>query len=160
MRSSGGYRLYDAGAVPRLDLVRTLRELGLDLDAVRQILSRQASVADVASAHARALDAEIRILQIRRCVLRVIARRGVPTEEMTLMHKLAMLSAPQRQQIIDDFVAHVSMVSTKPRQVLHALPRRCGSFPQNCPPILRPNRWTRGSSSPSLPATQRSASVT
>ncbi len=106
-RSSGGYRLYDAGAVPRLDLVRTLRELGLELDAVRQILSRQASVADVASAHACALDAEIRILQVRRRVLRAIARRGVPTEEMTLMHRLATLSAPQRQQIIDDFVAHV-----------------------------------------------------
>lgn len=29
-RSSGGYRLYDAGSVARLELIRTLRELGLD----------------------------------------------------------------------------------------------------------------------------------
>src|SRR3712207_1363776 len=36
VRSAGGYRLYDAAAVARLDLVRTLRELGLGLPAVRE----------------------------------------------------------------------------------------------------------------------------
>ncbi|MFI6735127.1 MerR family transcriptional regulator [Nonomuraea sp. NPDC050451] len=40
-RSDGGYRLYDAEAVARLDLVRTLRELGLGLDAVQQILEKR-----------------------------------------------------------------------------------------------------------------------
>ena len=106
-RSPGGYRLYDAEAVARLDLVRTLRELGFELDAVRQILRKQASVADVATAHVRALDAEIRILQLRRAVLRVVAKRDVQTKEMTLMHRLARLSAQERQQIIDAFVAEV-----------------------------------------------------
>jgi DNA-binding transcriptional MerR regulator len=37
-RSGGGYRLYDTEAVARLDLVRTLRELGLGLDVVQQII--------------------------------------------------------------------------------------------------------------------------
>jgi DNA-binding transcriptional MerR regulator len=53
-RSAGGYRLYDAAAVARLDLVRTLRELGLGLETVRQILTRQRTVVDVARAHERA----------------------------------------------------------------------------------------------------------
>ncbi len=103
-RSGGHYRLYDAEAVARLDLVRTLRELGLGLDTVRKVLDRQTTVADVAKAHVRALDAEIRTLQVRRAVLRSIAQRGSTTEEMILMHKLAQLSAQERQRLIDDFV--------------------------------------------------------
>jgi len=103
-RSAGGYRLYDAAAVARLDLVRTLRDLGLDLDTVRRILSRQETVADVARAHVRALDAEIRTLQIRRAVLRSIAERNSTTEELKIMNDLARLSARERQRIIDEFV--------------------------------------------------------
>ncbi|WP_234320310.1 MerR family transcriptional regulator [Streptomyces sp. SBT349] len=106
-RSAAGYRLYDAEAVARLDLVRTLRELGLDLDTVRRVLARQATVRDMAGAHLRALDAEIRTLQVRRAVLRWVARRGSTTEEMRLMHKLARMSADERQRIIDDFVHEV-----------------------------------------------------
>jgi DNA-binding transcriptional MerR regulator len=103
-RSGGGYRLYDTEAVARLDLVRTLRELGLGLEVVRAVLTRQATLTEVADLHARALDAEIRTLRLRRAVLRTAADRGHTTEEMTLMHKLARLSAQERQQIIDDFV--------------------------------------------------------
>ncbi|MDG4766169.1 MerR family transcriptional regulator [Solwaraspora sp. WMMD406] len=103
-RSAAGYRLYDVAAVARLDLVHTLRQLGLDLDTVRQVLRRQTSVADVAKVHAAALDTEIRALQVRRAVLRSIAERDSTTEELRLMHKLANLTAQQRQRLIDDFV--------------------------------------------------------
>jgi DNA-binding transcriptional MerR regulator len=103
-RSAGGYRLYDAEAVARLDLVRTLRELGLGLELVQAVLGRQRTLAEVADVHVRALDAEIRTLRLRRAVLSTVARRGSTTEETALMHKLALLSARERQQIIDDFV--------------------------------------------------------
>jgi len=104
-RSAGGYRLYDAAALARLELIRTLRDLGLGLADIQAVLSRQATVAEVAHAHVRALDAEIRLLQLRRAVLRSVARRGGTTEEMTLMHRLARLTAAQRQRLIDEFVA-------------------------------------------------------
>ncbi|TCO60912.1 MerR family transcriptional regulator [Actinocrispum wychmicini] len=103
-RTSGNYRLYDAEAAARLDLVRTLRELGIDLDTVERVLRGQVTVADVAGAHVRALDAEIRTLRLRRAVLSSVARRGSTTEEMRLMHELAKLSARERQRIIDEFV--------------------------------------------------------
>ncbi|MBE1492257.1 helix-turn-helix domain-containing protein [Plantactinospora soyae] len=103
-RSAGGYRLYDAEALARLDLVRTLRELGLDLGTVGRILARQSTLAEVARAHAEALGTEIRTLQLRRAVLRSIARRNSTTEEMSVMNRLARLSAQERQRIIDDFV--------------------------------------------------------
>lgn len=88
----------------QFDLVRTLRELGIGLEDVRKILARQATVAEVAEVHARALDAEIRALKLRRAVLRTIALRGGTTEETMMTHKLAQVSAAQRQQVIDEFV--------------------------------------------------------
>ncbi|GIH91459.1 MerR family transcriptional regulator [Planobispora siamensis] len=103
-RSAGGHRLYGAEAVARLDLVRTLRELGLGLDTVQRVLAGQATMAEVARTHADALDAEIRTLRMRRAVLRSIARRGNTAEEMRLMHEMARLSARERQRLIDDFV--------------------------------------------------------
>ncbi|MCO1580435.1 MerR family transcriptional regulator [Crossiella sp. SN42] len=103
-RSYGGYRLYDAAAVGRLELVRTLRELGMDLDTVAKVLAEQVTVTDVARTHVTALDAEIRTLRVRRAVLRAVVRRGGTTEEMKLMHELARLSAGERQRILDEFV--------------------------------------------------------
>uniref|UniRef100_A0AAU2V1K6 MerR family transcriptional regulator n=1 Tax=Streptomyces sp. NBC_00003 TaxID=2903608 RepID=A0AAU2V1K6_9ACTN len=106
-RSHGGYRLYDAESVARLELVRTLRELGLSLDDVRRVLAREVTVAEVAAAHVAALDAQIRALRVSRAVLSTVARRQSDTQETTLMNKLARLSARERKQIIDDFTDEV-----------------------------------------------------
>lgn len=106
-RSSGGHRLFDAESVARLELVRTLRELGLGLDEVSRVLARESTVADVAAAHVAALDAQIRSLRLARAVLSAVARRQPGMEEMTLMNKLARLSAKERKQIIDDFIAEI-----------------------------------------------------
>ncbi|MEU7857140.1 MerR family transcriptional regulator [Nonomuraea sp. NPDC049141] len=103
-RTAGGYRLYDEAAAARLELVRTLRDLGIGLAAVQDVLSRQVTVAEVARVHLRAVDAEIRALRMRRAVLSVIAEQGGTTEETLMMHELARLSAAQRQQIVDEFV--------------------------------------------------------
>jgi DNA-binding transcriptional MerR regulator len=106
-RSSGGHRVYDTESVARLELVRALRELGLGLDEVRGVLEREVTVADVAAAHVAALDARIRSLRLIRAVLSVVARRNPGTEEMALMNKLARLSADERRQIVEDFIAEV-----------------------------------------------------
>ncbi|TDC49332.1 MerR family transcriptional regulator [Jiangella ureilytica] len=105
-RSPAGYRRYDAVALARLDLVRTLRELGVDLATVRRVLDRSLSLAEMATAHAAALDAQIRLLRTRRSVLRAVAALGIDDhEELELMNRLAHLSAAERQQIIDDYWA-------------------------------------------------------
>lgn len=106
-RSVAGYRLYDAAGSACLDLVKTLRELGLGLDAVRSVLARTATVAELAALHVTALDTQIRVLRLRRALLRTIADRDGTIEEALMMHKLAQLSARERQQIIDDFVDEV-----------------------------------------------------
>src|SRR5882757_1495375 len=50
-RTDAGYRLYDAKAMARLELVRTLRELGLGLPDVSAALSRSSTVRDLAVRH-------------------------------------------------------------------------------------------------------------
>ncbi|MCE3031497.1 MerR family transcriptional regulator [Streptomyces sp. CMSTAAHL-2] len=104
-RSPGGYRLYDAQGVARLELIRTLRELGLGLDDVRRVLAGERTVAQVAATHVAALDAQIRSLKVTRAVLSSVARRDSTAREMTLMNKLARLSAAERQRIMAEFVA-------------------------------------------------------
>src|SRR5215813_3756546 len=103
-RSPAGYRLYDIDAAARLDLVRTLRDLGLDLPAIRKILDREISLPEVAAAHAQALEVQIRTLRLRRAVLRAVAKRGPTPKEMELMHKLAKLSDAERRRLISDFI--------------------------------------------------------
>lgn len=106
-RSASGYRLYDAGSVARVELVRTLRELGLGLDDVCRVLSGRTTVAEVAHAHVAALDAQIRSLKVSRAVLSTVATRGSTAEETALMNRLARLSAAERKQIIDEFKEEV-----------------------------------------------------
>jgi DNA-binding transcriptional MerR regulator len=106
-RSTGGYRLYDAESAARLELIRTLRELGLGLSDVRKVLDGERTVAEVAAAHVVALDARIRSLRVTRAVLSTVARRGSTAEEMTLMNKLARLSAAERRRIVDDFMTEI-----------------------------------------------------
>ncbi|WP_030674279.1 MerR family transcriptional regulator [Streptomyces sp. NRRL B-1347] len=103
-RSSLGYRQYGPAALARLLLVRTLRELGLDLATVRKVLEREESLPEVAEAYADALDVQIRSLHLRRAVLRAIARRGHTPMEMELMHRIATLSRAEQHRLVADFV--------------------------------------------------------
>ena len=103
-RTPAGYRLYGVDAVARLDLVRTLRELGLDLSTIRKVVDRELSLPEVAAAHAEALAVQIRVLRLRRAVLTAVAERGSTPEETELMHKLAQLSGDERLYLIGEFL--------------------------------------------------------
>jgi DNA-binding transcriptional MerR regulator len=103
-RSPTGYRRYGIDAVARLDLVRTLRDLGLDLSTIRKVVDREISLPEVAAAHADALAVQIRMLRLRRAVLTAVAKRGSTPEEMDLMHKLAKLSEDERRRLIGEFL--------------------------------------------------------
>ena len=102
-RTEAGYRLFGPDAVARARLVRTLRELGVGLDDVRRVLTAEASLADVAAAHARALDAQIRTLRLQRAVLGAVAR-STDSEELTRMTDLTTLTAEERRRILDDYL--------------------------------------------------------
>ncbi|MFE2345644.1 MerR family transcriptional regulator [Kitasatospora cineracea] len=109
-RSPAGHRRYDDDAVARLDLVRTLRELGLDLATIREVVDRDLPLPEVAAAHAAALAVQIRVLRLRHAVLTAVAERGLTPEETDPVHRLARLarlSAAERRDLVDDFLRAV-----------------------------------------------------
>jgi DNA-binding transcriptional MerR regulator len=106
-RTDGDRRLYDAACVARLELVTTLRELGVSLASVRRVLDGQVTAAAVAAVHLEALDTEIRALRLHRAVMAAVVKRSADGTEMGMINKLARLSAAERRQIIDDFTAEV-----------------------------------------------------
>ncbi|MFJ6792521.1 TIGR03086 family metal-binding protein [Streptomyces angustmyceticus] len=103
-RTPAGYRLYGPDAPARLEIVRSLRDLGLGFAAIRSVLHRERTVAETAAQAADALDAHIRTLQLQRAVLRSVAARGSAAEELPTMTELARLSDRERRRIITDFV--------------------------------------------------------
>ncbi len=98
-RTGGGYRTYDVGGLNRLKLLRTLRDLGVDLPTAQRVLEGEVGITEVARLHADAIDVQIRTLRLRRSVLRAVAKGG----EMELVNELARLSDEERQRILDDF---------------------------------------------------------
>lgn len=101
-RNTAGHRRYDDAALARLALVRTLRDLGLGLAVIRRIVDGETTVADVAARHAKALEAEIRVLRLRQAVWTAVAARGSTTEETRIVHELARLS---EMECVSDFLA-------------------------------------------------------
>ena len=103
-RTASGYRLYPIEAAARLELIRTLRELGIGLPTVARVLAREISVADVARTHADALEATVKVLRLRQAVLRAVAERDCDWEELELMNRLAKMDAAERKRILDGFI--------------------------------------------------------
>jgi DNA-binding transcriptional MerR regulator len=102
-RTHAGYRLYDVRAMARLELIKTLRELGLGLGDVSRILAKEATVPQLALRHVEALDEQIRRLRLRRAVLRAVVKRESELEEVKLMNKLASMSDDERARLLDEF---------------------------------------------------------
>lgn len=105
-RTESGYRLFGPDAVARARLVRTLRALGVGLDDIKRVLNAKASLDDVAAAHARALDAQIRTLRRQRAVLGAIARSTEP-QQLERITDLATLITEERRRILDDYLEAV-----------------------------------------------------
>ncbi|MBV9099532.1 MAG: MerR family transcriptional regulator [Candidatus Dormibacteraeota bacterium] len=106
-RSEAGYRRYDETSLARLELVRALRELGLDLDTAGRVAQRHTELRAAARAHADAVDAQIRQLTLRRTVLRALARGQTTVEEVHRMTAFARASADEARRLMEDFLAAV-----------------------------------------------------
>lgn len=124
-RTAAGYRVYDAGSLARLELARTLRDLGLGLEAIRGVLDRERTLAEVAAVHVDALEAQIRTLRSQQAVLRSATRRETTAEGLAFMNRTARLSAAERRTIIHEFVIRTVAdldVPTYRRELLAATP--------------------------------------
>lgn len=142
-RTAAGYRRYGPDATARLALVRALRELGLGLDVIRQVLDRPLTLGRIAAEQAAALDVQISVLRLRRAVLSAVAGRAPTLEETELMHRLATLSETERRRLIDGFLDAVFADPT------HS---PAPEDPAHSPAPMKPHSAVRRSMTPELPA--------
>ncbi|WP_329787005.1 MerR family transcriptional regulator [Lentzea sp. DG1S-22] len=101
--TDGGYLLYDVEAVARLELVRTLRDLGASVEDVRRVLAEELTLHDLASTHPGIVERQLRRPGARRAVLRTVVSQGGSARQVTLMHELVSLSDEDRERLLDDF---------------------------------------------------------
>ena len=101
-RTDAGHRRYSEADLARLQLIRSLRDLGLDLPTIRRVLDGHSDIGDVLAAHATTLETRIRGLQRRLVVLRAAATS--PSEDtVRRVQQLAKLDAAERRQLLDHF---------------------------------------------------------
>ncbi|MEV0132039.1 MerR family transcriptional regulator [Dactylosporangium sp. NPDC050688] len=106
-RSRANYRRYDHASLVRLEFVRTLRELGLDIATIKRVLDRGEDLGSVAAAHAEAIGVQIRVLRLRRAALRAVAlhsAQGDPAPaELDRMARIAQAGTDERRRIVEEF---------------------------------------------------------
>lgn len=98
-----GHRMYDIDAIARLELVRTLRELGTDLREIRRLLDGGTTLHELLTTHLEVVERQERTLRARRAVLRILIRQGDTTERAGLMHKLVSMTDEEREEVVDAF---------------------------------------------------------
>ncbi|MFJ9630723.1 MerR family transcriptional regulator [Streptomyces sp. NPDC101175] len=101
--TEGGFRQYDVHAIARLELVRTLRDLGAGLDDIRRVLGAETTLHELAVTHLRLVEAQLQQFRARSAVLRTIVRQHTTTEQVSLMHKLVSMSDDERDRLVGEF---------------------------------------------------------
>ncbi|KAB8180641.1 MerR family transcriptional regulator [Microbispora catharanthi] len=107
-RSAGGYRLYDHDALDRLELVRTLRDLGVEIATITRVLADAQTLNEIADGQIAAMEDQIQTLRVRQAVLRYVTTRRTGTAGIAHVNRLARLPAEQRRQLVADLVAEAT----------------------------------------------------
>ncbi|MDI1442689.1 MerR family transcriptional regulator [Polyangium sp. 6x1] len=107
-RSRANYRIYDEEQVVRVELVRTLREAGVDLATIRKVLARDLSLADALRLRLAAVEAHVNSLSRIAAALRG-ALRGEPSEnDLRRLWTVTRLSNEERKAVITRFYEQVA----------------------------------------------------
>jgi DNA-binding transcriptional MerR regulator len=106
-RTDAGYRVYDERALARLELIRALRELGASLPDVERVLVRELDVLELVALQLEAVDAQLRVLRVRRAVLTAIASGEADGQELRTVTRLAHISDDERKRIVEEFLDEV-----------------------------------------------------
>ncbi|MEO3808498.1 MerR family transcriptional regulator [Sphaerisporangium sp. B11E5] len=105
-RTPAGYRMYGEDDLARLELVRALREMGVDLATIRSLGERD--LKQVLALHLRTVETQLKNLQRTRAVLRATLDKGDPSEaDLRRLNTLGRLGAAERAALLDSFVAEV-----------------------------------------------------
>jgi DNA-binding transcriptional MerR regulator len=101
-RTEAGHRRYTGTDVARLQLVRTLRDLEVSLDAIGQLLAGRRELGELLAAHVVVLEARDRALHRQLAVVRAAA--ASPTAAtLRRVHALSRLEVAERSRLLDRF---------------------------------------------------------
>ncbi|MDA0563421.1 MerR family transcriptional regulator [Streptomonospora sp. S1-112] len=128
--NAAGHRMYDIGAIARLELVRTLRELDTDLEHIRRLLEGGTTLHDLLTTHLEVVEGQERVLRARRAVLRTLIRQGATPAQADLMHKLVSMTDEERERVIDDFWNEVGAGLSVPEGFVERLRRMRPVLPE------------------------------
>lgn len=106
-RTEAGYRLYGEAERAKLELVRTLRALEVDLPSIRRVLERRTALQEVLELHARAVEAQLAVLRQQQTVLRAAVANGASPGYVQRAHAVARLTADERAQLVAGFLDRV-----------------------------------------------------
>jgi DNA-binding transcriptional MerR regulator len=108
-RTESGYRVFTDSELIRLDLIRCLRDAGLGLDAIREVLSHELSLSEALRLRLRALEAEIAAQRRVASALRAALRSPELNEaDLRRFWTMTTLSRAERRSVIERFYQQVS----------------------------------------------------
>lgn len=101
-RTAAGYRVYSDADRARLDVVRTLRELDVDLATIGRVLRGATNLRATAELHINTLEHQASLIRRRAAVLRVALRHTgeLETSRIRRLHALARLERNEKARFI------------------------------------------------------------
>jgi len=108
-RTESGYRVFTDDELVRLDLIRCLRDAGLGLDAIREVLSHELSLSEALRLRLQALEAEIAAQRRVASALRAVLRSPTPSQaDLRRYWTMTTLSRAERRSVVERFYEQVS----------------------------------------------------
>ncbi|MFB9264313.1 MerR family transcriptional regulator [Bradyrhizobium erythrophlei] len=108
-RTASGYRVFTDAELVRLDLIRCLRDAGLGLDVIREVLSQELSLTEALRLRLEALEAEIAAQRRVASTLRAALRSPQLTEaDLRRFWTMTQLSRAERRNVVERFYEKVS----------------------------------------------------
>ncbi|MBR0873864.1 MerR family transcriptional regulator [Bradyrhizobium tropiciagri] len=108
-RTASGYRVFTDADLVRLDLIRCLRDAGVGLEIIREVLSRELSLTEALTLRLETLEAEIAAQRRVASALRAALRSSQLTEaDLRRYLTMTQLSRSERRDVVERFFEKVS----------------------------------------------------
>lgn len=108
-RTASGYRVFTDDELVRLDLIRCLRDAGLGLDAIREVLTKELPLVEALKLRLETLEAEIAAQRRVASALRAALRSPQLTEaDLRRFLTMTQLSRAERRNVVERFFEKVS----------------------------------------------------
>lgn len=98
--SETGHRWYTDGDHARLEAIRSLRDVGVGLEAIQKLMQQEDAIAEVLKLQLQTLEMEMAQLQRRRALLNAALKRNDHLGYLRGVRTLAALNARERQQFL------------------------------------------------------------